>query len=68
MADRTNIYEQVTNQIIAQLESGVPPWRKPWATLGGGMPTNISSRRPYRGVNVILLWAMADAKGHDSNL
>jgi len=23
MADRTNIYEQVTNQIIAQLESGV---------------------------------------------
>lgn len=68
MANRTNIYEEVTNQIIAQLEAGVAPWRKPWATVGGGMPANIVSGNAYRGVNVVLLWGTSQAKGYDSNL
>ena len=68
MANRTNVYEQVTNQIIEQLENGVPPWRRPWATIGGGMPSNVVSGKPYRGVNILLLWATSQAKGFDSNL
>ncbi len=40
---RTNVYEAVTNQIIQQLENGVPPWRRPWASVGGGMPTMSSA-------------------------
>ncbi len=68
MTSHTNVYEQVTNQIIRQLEQGVPPWRQPWATLGGGMPTNVVSQRGYRGVNILLLWGAAQARGYDSNL
>jgi len=51
-----NVYEIVTNQIIAQLERGVVPWRKPWRTE---MPCNLVSGKPYRGINVFLLGMQA---------
>ncbi len=66
---KTNeLYQQVTNQIIAQLEKGVAPWKRPWATIGGSFPKNAASGRSYRGMNVLLLWATAETKGFDSNL
>ena len=51
MANQTQIREQITNQIIAALESGsVPPWRRPWR-LGknAGPPANVVTKRSYRG-------------------
>jgi antirestriction protein ArdC len=48
-----NVYEIVTGKIIALLEQGEIPWRKPWKSKG--MPLNLVSKRPYRGVNVFLL-------------
>ena len=27
---RTDVYERVTDQIVAELERGVRPWMKPW--------------------------------------
>lgn len=68
MADQATIYEQVTARIIEQLEKGVVPWRRPWATVGGGMSLNVVSDKPYRGVNVWLLSLAAEANGWDSNL
>jgi len=66
---KTNeLYQQVTNQIIAQLEKGVAPWKRPWASVGGGFPKNAASGRFYRGLNVMLLWCAAEAKGYDSDL
>lgn len=53
MADNNSIYEKITDQIIAKLESGTIPWQKPWA--GGGRPKNIVSKKQYRGINVFLL-------------
>jgi len=47
-----NVYAIVTDQIIAQLERGVVPWRKPWRTE---LPVNLISGKPYRGINVFLL-------------
>jgi len=44
--------QEITSQIIAALESGVPPWRKGW--VANVAPFNASSGRPYRGVNQIL--------------
>ena len=49
---RIDVYESVTDRIVASLEKGVVPWRKPW--VGGG-PINVRSGRPYRGVNIFLL-------------
>jgi antirestriction protein ArdC len=59
MADKTDIYQQVTDAIVAKLDAGVIPWRKPfdgYGRAGGGfLPRNYSSNRPYRGINVFLL-------------
>lgn len=54
-------YQEVTNRIVAQLEKGVAPWVKPWVVIGNtsGLPENFTTKKPYRGVNVILLWAAA---------
>jgi len=49
-----DLYALVTDQIIAALRAGVVPWRKPWHDLGT-TPANAISKRPYRGVNTLLL-------------
>src|SRR3569832_2232059 len=50
---KVDVYEIVTDRIIKQLEKGVIPWRKAWTDAG--VPQNLISKRPYRGVNVMLL-------------
>jgi len=48
-----DVYTIVTNRIIEHLEKGVVPWRQPWADAG--LPKNLVSGKPYRGINVWLL-------------
>jgi antirestriction protein ArdC len=50
-----DVYGIVTEKIVGLLEQEVVPWRKPWAT--GGLPRNLVTRKPYRGVNLLLLSA-----------
>jgi antirestriction protein ArdC len=50
---KIDVYQIVTDRIIALLESGTVPWRKPWK--GGGPPQNLITKRSYRGINVFLL-------------
>lgn len=47
-----NVYEIVTDRISKALEQGTVPWRKPWTV---NAPMNLVSKKPYRGVNVLLL-------------
>ncbi|RYG95901.1 MAG: DUF1738 domain-containing protein [Alphaproteobacteria bacterium] len=49
-----DLFSAVTNTILAALDRGVAPWRKPWDTQAG-LPCNAQTNRPYRGVNVFLL-------------
>jgi antirestriction protein ArdC len=56
--DRRDHYAEVTNRVIASLEAGTPPWRKPWdADKAGGptMPCNAVTHARYRGINVVTL-------------
>ena len=57
MASQQQLRETITDQIIAALESGdVPPWRRPWRVgPNAGFPANVVSKKPYRGINPILL-------------
>ena len=50
-----DVYATVTEKIINLLEAGVVPWRRPWTSVG--LPRNLVSKKPYRGVNVCLLSA-----------
>jgi hypothetical protein len=49
-------YQEVTDRIIAALETGTPPWRKPWdpdKASGPAMPRNAATGQRYRGINVL---------------
>jgi antirestriction protein ArdC len=48
-----DVYAIVTDKIIDQLHKGIVPWRQPWKD--SGIPRNLVSNRPYRGINVMLL-------------
>ena len=48
-----HIYDAITQQIVTQLEHGTVPWRRPWKSRG--VPRNLLSLKPYRGINVWLL-------------
>lgn len=54
-----DIYQKVTDKIISQLETGSPPWIKPWknARSDGFSPYNAATGRPYHGINVLVLWS-----------
>lgn len=69
---RDSIHQEVTNTIIALLEKGTPPWRRTWKTTAGNgssssVPRNAITRRPYQGVNRIILWAAALAGSYPSH-
>jgi antirestriction protein ArdC len=55
----SDVYSIVTERMIALLEAGTAPWRKTWR--GGDSPCNLVSRKPYRGVNTLLLGSAAFA-------
>lgn len=65
--NRTEIEEKVTDAVIARLEQGVAPWRRPWSTAGW-LPTSVATGKPYRGINTLLLSAVAEAEGYESPL
>ena len=50
-------YDRITGQIIALLEQGTVPWHKPWKA-STGWPRNLITKKPYRGINVLLLHCM----------
>jgi len=57
--DRSNLYSEITDKIIAELEAGRVPWVQPWGTAAAkaplGVPQNASTGRTYSGINVLLL-------------
>lgn len=68
MKPAIDLYATVTNQIIAALEAGTPPWVCPWSrNPGGAMPSNLTTQRPYRGINVLLLNLQQQSCGYASN-
>lgn len=65
-ASRPDLYGRVTEAIVADLQRGVRPWTRPWSAdhLAGRVSRPLRhSGEPYSGVNVILLWSEAVARG-----
>jgi len=54
--DRTSLYTEITDKIIAELEAGRIPWVQPWGTAAIkaplAMPRNASTQRGYSGLKV----------------
>jgi antirestriction protein ArdC len=54
---KTDIYSQVTDRIIQQLEQGTVPWKSPYFSKIG-FPRNFATGRQYQGINVWLLGSL----------
>jgi antirestriction protein ArdC len=50
-----DLYQEVTDKIIAALEEGTLPWRHGWNQAVCGGPMNPTTGRAYRGINILLL-------------
>lgn len=67
---RDNLYREITNKIIAELEQGIVPWVQPWTSTRLlcplGLPVNGLTRRSYSGINILLLWSALEERGFAS--
>lgn len=58
-----DLYQAVTDRIVAALEGGTPPWISPWQD-GTAIPSNLATGKPYRGINVLMLLMEAMSHSH----
>ena len=64
---KANVYETVTNTILAELEKGNFVWNNNrWKTGNSVWPLRHNGQ-PYSGINVLLLWVARETKGYSSN-
>ena len=66
---KSDIYQRVTDQIVASLETGIRPWMKPWSGehAAGRITRPLRDNGiPYQGINVLMLWGAAMEKGYSA--
>jgi antirestriction protein ArdC len=66
---KSDLYSQITTQIVSKLEKGVLPWHKPWNAghVAGPVSRPLrSTGQPYSGINVLMLWATAMERGYSA--
>ena len=51
---QNSVYQEVTDQIIAEIEKGAMPWVKPWSATSSA-ERNIVSKQEYNGINRLIL-------------
>lgn len=64
---KQDIYQKVTDKIIADLEQGELTWLKPWSaanTEGRIIKPLRHNGMPYSGINVLMLWGAAMEGGY----
>lgn len=71
MQKGVDVYQKITDDIIAELEKGALPWFKPWqgdgkSNFNFALPVNATTDKNYRGVNIVILWGAAEDRGHQS--
>lgn len=52
-SQKRDLYQEVTDKMIAMIEQGVAPWRKSWSQYG--LARNYASKHIYTGINMILM-------------
>jgi antirestriction protein ArdC len=64
-SDRTSLYQEITDKIIAELEQGRLPWVQPWGGVSAplGLPRNAATGRSYSGINILILWCAVAERG-----
>lgn len=58
--------EEIALRFISALQNGIVPWKKPWSPCVGVPLRNAISKRPYRGINTLILGLEQLAYGYTS--
>jgi antirestriction protein ArdC len=67
MAKR-DIYQEITDEIIGLMETGINPVRVRWDGVGSiSLPINHSTGNHYNGINILLLWVSQERSGFSSS-
>jgi len=67
MTEIRDVYGRITGKTIADLKQGIRPWHRPWSAdhAAGRITRPLRSNGiPYKGINVVMLWAAAETKGY----
>lgn len=65
---KRDLYQEVTDKLIAAIEAGTAPWQRPWQNVAAaGLPMNGTTQRTYNGVNALLLMMTAQSEGYSDN-
>jgi antirestriction protein ArdC len=59
----SDVYSLVNDRILAALEKGIVPWKRPWSSR---LPTNYDSGKEYRGINILTLGVAEMVHGYSS--
>jgi antirestriction protein ArdC len=70
IAQKPDVYQRVTGAIVNAIETGTGSYRMPWVVRQdmGFSPISVSTVKPYRGINTLVLWAQSQSKGYSSAL
>jgi antirestriction protein ArdC len=65
-----DIHQHITDKIVSAIERGTGDFRLPWHRSAGSImrPVNMASKKAYRGVNVVALWAYAEESSYSSGV
>ena len=68
--ERFDIHQHITDKIVSAIERGAGDFRLPWHRAAGSImrPVNVASKKAYRGINVVALWAYAEESGYSSGV
>lgn len=67
MKNKVDIYQKVTERVIAGLEKKGLSWFKAWSSGDDAFPINNTTGKVYNGVNVFWLSAIAQDEGYEFN-
>ena len=63
-----DVYREITNVVLTDLEAGRVPWVQPWIRCGAlpGLPHNPVTGRTHSGINILTLWRACTERGFAS--
>jgi antirestriction protein ArdC len=68
MKNRFDIHQEITNRIVSAIAAGAGEFKLPWHRAASTRaPTNETTGRAYRGVNILSLWITTQAMGYESH-
>ena len=61
------IHRAIADMVIKAMETSGANWVRSWSTPTGHMPTSMSSGKPYRGINTLILGVTRAANNYGSH-